>query len=93
MRPGTVISIDSECFEALVDRLIEHIVKTQATMSGEKWVSSEECKRLLSVSSNTTLQQLRNSGAIRFSQPTRKVILYDRNSIEQYLEKHARQTF
>jgi len=49
--------------------------------------------QLLRITSRTTLQKLRDEGSIRFSQPTRKLILYDRDSILQYLENHAKDTF
>jgi len=41
----------------------------------------------------TTLQKLRDEGKIRFSQPEKKIILYDSLSIDSYLEKHVRETF
>ncbi|MEP7218857.1 MAG: helix-turn-helix domain-containing protein [Bacteroidota bacterium] len=49
--------------------------------------------RLLNIKSRTTLQKLRDEGKIRFSQPQKKIILYDRDSIEAYLQKHAHNTF
>ena len=41
----------------------------------------------LRISSKTTLQKLRDTGAIRFSQPAKKYIVYDTESINEYLEK------
>jgi len=49
--------------------------------------------RELRIKSTTTLQKLRNEGKIRFSQPQKKIILYDRGSINEYIEKHAHDTF
>ena len=48
---------------------------------------------ILGIKSKGTLQKLRDEGKIRFSQPEKKIILYDRESIEQYLEKHAKDIF
>jgi hypothetical protein len=59
----------------------------------ERWVSDEQAMQLLKIKSKTTLQQLRDGGKIRFSQPQKKIILYDRLSIDAYLEKNARNTF
>jgi hypothetical protein len=39
------------------------------------------------------MQKLRDEGKIRFSQPQKKIILYDRESISQYLEKNAKDIF
>lgn len=35
------------------------------------------------------LAKLRDEQKIRFSQPFKKVILYDRNSIDEFLEKYV----
>ncbi|RYZ84994.1 MAG: DNA-binding protein, partial [Proteobacteria bacterium] len=48
---------------------------------------------LLKIKSKTTLQKLRDEGKIRFSQPQKKLILYDRDSINTYLEQNAKKTF
>ena len=57
-----------------------------------KWVNQDEAMRLLNIKSPTTLQKYCNNGNIRFTQPRKRVIFYDRNSINQFLEKHARDT-
>jgi hypothetical protein len=43
--------------------------------------------------SKTTLQKLRDEGKVRFTQPEKKIILYDVQSIEKYLEDNASDTF
>jgi len=48
---------------------------------------------ILGIKSKGTLQKLRDEGKIRFSQPEKKIILYDRESIDQYLEKHVKNIF
>jgi len=59
----------------------------------KEWVDDKEAMLLLKIKSRTTLQHLRDEGKIRFSQPQKRVILYDRLSIAEYLEKHAKDTF
>ena len=39
------------------------------------------------------LQKYWNEGRIRFSQPNVKPILYDNDSIDDYLEKNAKEAF
>ena len=36
---------------------------------------------------------MRDEGAIRFSQPEKKIILYDTDSINEYLAKHTKAIF
>jgi len=48
---------------------------------------------MLRITSKSTLQKIRDEGKIRFSQPEKKIILYDLDSINEYLNKHAKSTF
>ncbi|MEA5261058.1 helix-turn-helix domain-containing protein [Arcicella aquatica] len=59
----------------------------------EKWISDDQAMQLLNIKSKTTLQKLRDEGKIRFSQPQKKIILYDRESIDKYLESNAHKMF
>jgi hypothetical protein len=87
-----VICLEDEAFYGLIDRVIERIKEKLGTKE-DKWISGEEAMRMLRISSNSTLQKLRDEGKIRFSQPQKKVILYDTTSIHEYLDKHARNPF
>jgi hypothetical protein len=88
-----VICLESQAFVRLLDETVNYIKKSHGLASENKWIGADQAKQLLGISSSTTLQQLRDQGKLRFSQPMHKVVLYDRNSIEEYLEKHARNTF
>lgn len=87
-----VICLQDEAYYALVEELYARLKKDHQ-QPDDKWVSAEDAMRLLNIKSKTTLQALRDEGKIRFSQPQKKVISYDRDSINDYLEKHARNTF
>jgi hypothetical protein len=87
-----VICLEDEAFYALIDKVVTR-AKEQHNIREDKWISGEEAMHKLRISSKTTLQKLRDEGKIRFSQPERKIILYDNDSIIAYLEQHARNTF
>ena len=87
-----VICLEDEALYALVDKVVQHISEKIATKT-EKWISGEEAMKMLRITSKTTLQKLRDEGKIRFSQPEKKIILYDVDSINEYLNKNARETF
>ncbi|WP_209406431.1 helix-turn-helix domain-containing protein [Pseudozobellia sp. WGM2] len=87
-----VICVQEEAFYALFEKVIEH-VESKRQDKPEKWIDVEEAMSILRIKSTTTLQKLRNEGKIRFSQPQKKIILYDRDSIIAYIEKHVRETF
>jgi hypothetical protein len=87
-----IICMESEAFYALVDRVVDRL-KKQHKKEQNIWIDEEEAMELLRIKSKTTLQKFRDQGKIRFTQPTRKLILYDRNSILEFLESHAKDTF
>ena len=87
-----VICLQEDAFYALLDSVVARI-KEQYHITQDKWVSPEEAMHKLRITSKTTLQKLRDEGKIRYSQPERKIILYDIDSINEYLEKHAKDIF
>ena len=87
-----VICLHDDAFYALVDKVVERI-QQQHSVKEDKWVSGTEAMRKLRIQSKTTLQKLRDEGQIRFSQPEKKIILYDTDSINDYLSRNAKDTF
>ena len=87
-----VICLEDEAFYALIDKVVERVQKQQSGMQ-DRWISGTEAMQKLRIQSKTTLQKLRDEGSIRFSQPEKKIILYDSESIDQYLNKNSRETF
>lgn len=91
MAQETVICLESVAFERLVDRMVSYIKDKYEVK--DKWITGDETMKMLNVTSPTTLLSLRNNGKIRFSQPMHKVILYDRDSILEYIESNAKDKF
>lgn len=87
-----VICLQDAALYALVDKVLAQL-RTEHNKTENKWLSTDEAMQLLNVKSKTTLQNLRDEGKIRFSQPQKKIILYDRDNINAYLEGNARKTF
>jgi len=87
-----VICLQDDAFYALIEEVVQRI-KISQKITEDKWVSPEEAMNKLRIKSKTTLQRLRDEGRIRFSQPDRKIILYDTDSINEYLSKHSKDTF
>ena len=91
--PMNVICIEEKAFYALWDRMHKYVRSQMEIYTVDKWIDKKEAKRLLRIKSDTTLQKFRDEGHIRFSQPERKHILYDRDSINDYLEAHVMEPF
>jgi len=89
--PLEVICIEDEAFYALIDKVVERL--SEKKQFSEKWISGKEAMVKLRIKSTTTLQDLRDTGKIRYSQPSKKIILYDVDSINEYLNDNAYETF
>lgn len=89
-----VICFEDRAFYALIDKLEAYIdSKKPQQAQGDKWISGTEAMNLLRIKSKTTLQKLRDEGKIRYTQPEKKIVLYDRDSINAYLEDFTYETF
>jgi len=87
-----VICLQEEAFYQLVENVVERL-KEKQNITQDKWVSPERAMEILNVKSKTTLQKLRDEGSITFTQPQKKIILYDYDSIMKYLNKHRKLSF
>ena len=76
-----------ELIETVVKRLEEKIIKE------DLWLTGEQVMKLLNIKSKTTMQKLRDNGEIRYSQYGRKIILYEKASVAEFLERYACETF
>lgn len=82
-----VICLEDEAFKALIDRVYTHICEKEKIKQW-KWIKPEEAMVKLNIAKGT-LQRYRDEGRIRFSHHDVKNIVYDLDSINEYLEKHA----
>lgn len=87
-----VICFETTAFYALIEEVVNR-VKTQYAITEDKWISGDEAMKKLRITSKTTLQKMRDEGLITFTQPEKKIILYDSESINDYLEKHVKNRF
>jgi len=81
-------SLSDEQFNRLIESMVTRL-KVEMGAKRDKWVDGNEAMRYMRITSKTTLQKLRDEGKIRFSQPLPKHLLYDLDSIDEYLNRHA----
>lgn len=86
-----VVCLETKAFYSLVAEVVEKMM--EQCKEQPKWVSAEEAMEILKITSKTTLHKLKNEGHIKFSQPMKKLIVYHRQSILDYLEKHSKEPF
>lgn len=87
-----VICLEDAAFYELIDKVYDHL-NEKLNVKQEKWISEDEAMRRLNKASKTTIKKYRDEGRLRYTQPDRKAILYDADSIDEYLEKHTREPF
>jgi len=87
-----VICLQDEAFYQLIEDVVERL-KEKQNIIHDKWISPERAMEVLNIKSKTTLQKLRDKGQITFSQPQKKIILYDYDSILDYLKSHTKSSF
>ena len=87
-----IICLESSALYELVENVVDQL-KDKYDIDKRKWIQGEEVMKMLGIKSTTTLLKLRNEGMIRYSQPTKKVLLYDKDSILRYIEKSAKEPF
>lgn len=87
-----VICLEEQAFYTLLEEVVARLKAAQPKEQA-RWVNQDTAMQMLNIKSRTTLQKMRDEGKIRFSQPEKRIILYDRDSINSYLEQHAKETF
>ncbi len=77
-----------------LETLLTEILKDSISKEPDRFISEAEALRLLNCG-KTTLYQLRVSGEIAYVQneSRRKMILYDRTSIMDYLESNLKKAY
>ncbi len=83
-----VITLSEDAFYSLLNEVIKY-VQEQHKRPEQRFISKKEAMQRLGIKSPTTLQKLRDTQSIRFSQVTSRTILYDVQSIDDYLNKKA----
>ena len=87
-----VICLQDEAFYQLIEEVVGRL-KERENITQDKWVSPDRAMEILNIKSKTTLQKLRDEGIITFTQPQKKIILYDYDSIMKYLNTHTKKSF
>lgn len=86
-----VIVIESKAFQELLNQLVERLQPTEKELN--KWIDGKEAMEILHINSKSTLQKMRDNGEIEFSKINDRTILYNRFSIEEFIESKKSKTF
>lgn len=87
------ICLNSDAFYELLDKVVEHITDTYKLEKAERWISADACMELLNIKSRTTLWELKTQGKIAYSQISKKVVLFDRHSVLEFISVNKREAF
>jgi hypothetical protein len=86
-----IITLEETAFYELLAKAVDRVIKERGEHALDKWIDGAEAMRMLRIQSKTTLQKLRDEGEIRYS--STKTLLYDRDSINAYIERNAKDRF
>lgn len=86
-----VICIDEPAFYELIRKVVKKLSEEKPEKEN-LWIDGTEAMAFLNCG-KTKLQELRNNGEIVYSQPSRKIILYHKPSLAEYLSKHIKDKF
>ena len=89
LRINRQICMDEEVYYDLKEGLINRL-KAINQIEHDPWITVDEALSLLSITSQTTLKKFCNQGHIRVSKITEKIVLYDRQSILDFLESRVK---
>jgi len=89
-QPIQIIQIDTFTFFQIIKQLKSLLEEKE---NPKKWLTLRETKILLGIKSSTTILKLKNEGKLRYCNLTSKKILYDYDSIMEYLKSNAEDTF
>ena len=84
-----VICLEDQAFYSLVEIVVARL-KDSLNTKEDRWISGEEAMKMLVSQAKPLFKNLGMKGKIRFSQPEKKIILYDVHSIEEYLNTNTR---
>lgn len=82
-----VITMDEASFYSLIDEVIEY-VRNKTQTPQKRFLTKKEALDKLSVCA-TTLQKLRDTQAIRVIRLSPRKLLYDAQSINEYINRNA----
>lgn len=86
-----IIIFEEEAYWKHINEVLQRLKDSQK--EEKKWINEAEAMELLGVRSKSEMWKMRTTGKIRYSQPSRKIIRYDKQSILKYLDDHAKNEF
>lgn len=89
-----IICLETDAFYSLVEEVVKRLKDKQGEEpEKDNWIDEGEAMKLLHISSKTTLQKYRDERRIVFNPINRRVILYSRTSIDDYLQKSVQKPY
>jgi len=86
-----IIIFEKEAYWKHINEVLKRLKDSKK--EEKKWINEAEAMELLGVRSKSEMWKMRSQGKIRYSQPSRKIIKYDKQNILKYLENHAKNEF
>ncbi|MBS1595809.1 MAG: helix-turn-helix domain-containing protein [Bacteroidetes bacterium] len=92
METKQTLLIDQLQLEVLADMIIRRLEK-RLLANEERWISIEDVMKILHIKSKTTIIDMTSRGLLRYTRINAKTLLYDRDSVNEYIEKNVKGRF
>jgi hypothetical protein len=84
--------IKIEDIERIANRLAE-LLQDKFAIQSQQWINEQEVMDMTGLKSKGAILKLRQQGKIKYTQPYKRIIMYDKKSILDFLKNHVRETF
>jgi hypothetical protein len=91
MEDQRILVIRDDQLQALANLIVTKLQNTSNNF--DRYMTIEEVMKVLNIHSRSTIQDIRNRSEITFFKLNNKNILYDRESVEAYIQRHAIKKF
>lgn len=92
METKQTLLIDQLQLEVLADLIILRLEK-RLLANEERWISIQDVMKILHIKSKTTIIDMTSRGLLRYTRINAKTLLYDRDSVNEYIEKNVKGRF
>lgn len=85
-----LLLVDKESLRQIIEEMLANY---EAKPQEKIWVNQTVAMEILGLRSKSSMKRLRDENLVIFSQGMKKVILYKRSSLLEYLERNSNKTY
>ena len=92
MKVRNLKNLNADDLNLLAQRLAE-LIKEKLGIQSTEYINEQEVMNITGLKSKGAILKLRQEGKIRYVQPYKRIIMYDKKSVLDFLSKHVKEPF